>query len=191
MTWSPSCELYFEWFSNLSSKNVCKSGVSCYFIAFVDWRFAETAGSGSNLKTWVWSLYGIYVQTQCWIGWQDVALSEMPGDPLSSRHRVFQHLPLLLVSVGYDHRAGGFSAWTHCGYMDGQRTTTDVLKDGKDQSMVLVSCAIILPAAFLFSSVAALPHVFLFVLFGLLLSLLVKKTLKYSDRSLIYSFVTR
>jgi hypothetical protein len=74
--------------------------------------------------------------------------------------------------------------------MDGQRTTTDVLKGGKDQSMVLVSCAIILPAAFLFSSVAALPHVFLFVLFGLLLSLLVKKTLKYSDRSLIYSFVT-
>jgi len=63
------------------------------------------------------------------------------------------------------------------------------LSGGKNQSVVALSCGIILPAAFLFSSVAALPHVFLFTLFGLLLSLLVKKPLHYSDRSLIYSFV--
>ncbi|MCK5843810.1 MAG: hypothetical protein KAG97_03825, partial [Victivallales bacterium] len=73
--------------------------------------------------------------------------------------------------------------------MDGKRTAAHVLNDGKDRSMVLVSCGIILPAAFLFSVVAALPHVFLVVLLGLILSLLVTKPLRYSDRSLIYSFV--
>ena len=73
--------------------------------------------------------------------------------------------------------------------MDGQRTTTSAVSDRKDPGIVLVSCGVILPAAFLFSSVSALPHVFLVVFAALVLSLLVRKPLRYSDRSLIYSFV--
>ena len=63
------------------------------------------------------------------------------------------------------------------------------MTDRKDPAIVLVSCGVILPAAFLFTSVAALPHVFLVTFFGLVLSLITRKTLRYSDRSLIYSFV--
>ena len=74
--------------------------------------------------------------------------------------------------------------------MDGQRTTTNaVTNGGKDRTLVLVLAAAILPAAFLFSSVAALPHVFLITLLALGFSVLVTKPLRYSDRSLIYSFV--
>lgn len=74
--------------------------------------------------------------------------------------------------------------------MDGQRTTTSAVTNGKDRTLVLVSAGAILPAAFLFSSVAALPHVFIITLLALLFSVWIKTPLKYSDRSLIYSLVT-
>lgn len=59
----------------------------------------------------------------------------------------------------------------------------------KDRLYILVSAAIILPAAFLFYVVSDLPHVFIITCLLFIISLLIPKTIKYTDRSIIYSFV--
>ena len=70
--------------------------------------------------------------------------------------------------------------------MDGNRTQAN---DVKNRLFILVSAGMILPAAFLFCVVAGLPHVFVLVCIGLLASFLIRKPVKYSDRSIIYTVV--
>jgi hypothetical protein len=59
----------------------------------------------------------------------------------------------------------------------------------KDRGFVLIASGIILPAAFLLSATLNLPHVFLICLAGLILSMLIGKSVVYSDRTIIYSVV--
>jgi glucan phosphoethanolaminetransferase (alkaline phosphatase superfamily) len=63
------------------------------------------------------------------------------------------------------------------------------MTNGKSRLLVLVSAGVILPSAFLFSAVSALPHVLIITFAGLVFSMLISKPVRYSDRSLIYSFV--
>lgn len=57
----------------------------------------------------------------------------------------------------------------------------------KDKLYVLTSAAMILPAAFLFYVVSDLPHVFVITTITFMISFFITSTLKYSDRSIIYS----
>ena len=57
----------------------------------------------------------------------------------------------------------------------------------KDKLYVLTSGAMILPAAFLFYVVSDLPHVFVITTITFMISFFITSTLKYSDRSIIYS----
>ncbi|MBN1864554.1 MAG: transglutaminase domain-containing protein [Victivallales bacterium] len=59
----------------------------------------------------------------------------------------------------------------------------------KSLSAVAASAAMLLPAAFLFFVVSGLPHVFIIVCAGLMLSFAVRRPFKFSDRSIIYSIV--
>ncbi len=59
----------------------------------------------------------------------------------------------------------------------------------KDRKFVLIASGIILPAAFLLSATLNLPHVILICLAGLVLSMLIGKSVAYSDRTTIYSIV--
>ena len=59
----------------------------------------------------------------------------------------------------------------------------------KDREFVLIASGIILPAAFLLSATLNLPHVILICLAGLVLSMLIGKSVAYSDRTTIYSIV--
>ena len=61
---------------------------------------------------------------------------------------------------------------------------------GKQLRFVLISSGIILTAAFLFSVNTDLPHVFLFTLIGIIITIFYKKPFPYSDRSIIYSILT-
>jgi hypothetical protein len=70
--------------------------------------------------------------------------------------------------------------------MDGYGTETN---DVKNRLFILVSAGMILPAAFLFCLAAGLPHVFIITLTGFIISFVVKKPIRYSDRSIIYSIV--
>ncbi len=56
----------------------------------------------------------------------------------------------------------------------------------KKISELLLAAGIILPAAFFFSVTADLPHVLLIVMFGLLLTLFIRKPFILNDRSVIY-----
>ncbi len=55
--------------------------------------------------------------------------------------------------------------------------------------MVLICAGMILPAAFMFMVTADLPHVFVFTLIGVVLSLLTIKPFRYSDRTVIYGLL--
>jgi len=70
--------------------------------------------------------------------------------------------------------------------MDGNGTETN---DVKNRLFILVSAGMILPAAFLFCMVAGVPHVFVITFIGFLASFVIRKPIKYSDRSIIYSAV--
>jgi hypothetical protein len=70
--------------------------------------------------------------------------------------------------------------------MDGYRTQSN---DVKNRYFILVSAGMVLPAAFLFYVVAELPHVFIVACIGFAVSLLIRKPLKYTDRSIIYTVV--
>ncbi|MCX6983524.1 MAG: hypothetical protein NT118_02070, partial [Lentisphaerae bacterium] len=59
----------------------------------------------------------------------------------------------------------------------------------KDREFVLIASGIILPAAFLLSATLNLPHVLLICLAGLVLSMLIGKSVVYNDRTIIYSIV--
>ncbi len=59
----------------------------------------------------------------------------------------------------------------------------------KPLSYMLLTAGIILPPALLFSISADLPHIFLFTLLGMAFSLLLRRPVPYSDRSVIYSLV--
>ncbi len=59
----------------------------------------------------------------------------------------------------------------------------------KDRGFVLIASGIILPAAFLLSATLNLPHVILICLAGLVLSMLIGKSVVYNDRTIIYSIV--
>lgn len=59
----------------------------------------------------------------------------------------------------------------------------------KDREFVLIASGIILPAAFLLSATLNLPHVFLLCLAGLTLSMLIGKSIAYSERTTIYGIV--
>ncbi|MEI6786107.1 MAG: hypothetical protein WCQ21_34920, partial [Verrucomicrobiota bacterium] len=56
----------------------------------------------------------------------------------------------------------------------------------KDRAFVLIASGIILPAAFLLSATLNLPHVVLICLAGLVLSMLIGKSVVYNDRTIIY-----
>lgn len=62
-----------------------------------------------------------------------------------------------------------------------------IQRQKKDHIYVLASAAMVLPAAFLFFVVSDLPHIFIITLIGFILSLSISPTIKYSDRSIIYS----
>jgi hypothetical protein len=68
--------------------------------------------------------------------------------------------------------------------MDGNGTEAN---DVKNRLFILVSAGMILPAAFLFCVTAGLPHVFVITFIGFLASFVIRKPIKYSDRSIIYS----
>ena len=59
----------------------------------------------------------------------------------------------------------------------------------KDREFVLIASGIILPAAFLLSATLNIPHVLLICLAGLVLSMLIGKSVVYNDRTIIYSIV--
>ena len=70
--------------------------------------------------------------------------------------------------------------------MDSNRAET---YDVKKRLFVLVSAGMVLPAVFLFSVVAYLPHVFIIACCGYVISLMIRTPIRYSDRSIIYSTV--
>ncbi len=60
----------------------------------------------------------------------------------------------------------------------------------KDRMFVLLSAGMILPAAFLLSATLNLPHVMVICAVGLFISIISRKAVKFTDRSIIYSIVT-
>ena len=59
----------------------------------------------------------------------------------------------------------------------------------KNRLFILASAGMIIPATFLFSVVASIPHIFIIVCIGLIFSFFLRTPIKYSDRTIIYSVV--
>jgi hypothetical protein len=70
--------------------------------------------------------------------------------------------------------------------MDGNGTSTNDVRPKSFPHLIFVA-GMVLPAAFLYLVVSSQYHVFIFVLLGLSFSAFYRKTIPYSDRSVIYS----
>ena len=71
-----------------------------------------------------------------------------------------------------------------------KKTKNKAVKSGDKSVMTVLYCiGIIIPAAFLFSLAADLPHVLAVTLVGLLISLITRKAAALNDRTVIYSIV--